>query len=122
MFEIFVETHFSAAHHLADYQGNCARWHGHNWLVTAFVEAAALNELGLAVDFRRVKGALHTILERLDHTNLNEVPEFAGMNPTCEVIARSIFRQLAAELNDDNLTVTRVRVSETPSSGASYHE
>ncbi len=122
MYEIFVESHFSAAHHLENYQGNCARWHGHNWLVTVFVQAETLNEIGLAVDFRHVKGTLNHLLEKFDHTDLNQVPEFAGINPTCEVIARHIYRELVMAFSNDDLTVSRVTVSETPGTGATYFD
>ena len=97
MYEVFVETHFSAAHRLADYPGNCARRHGHNWQVSVAVQAAELNALGMAVDFRCVKQAVRDLLESLDHTDLNEVPELAGSNPTCEVISCYIYKQLAAK-------------------------
>jgi len=122
MFEIFVETHFSAAHHLRDYNGNCARWHGHNWKVTVFVEASEVDELGLAVDFRRVKQELNTILERYDHANLNDLDEFINVNPTCEILSQLIYRSLSAKLNKDKLRVTKVRISETPTTGVTYYE
>ena len=122
MYEVFVETHFSAAHRLANYPGNCARWHGHNWAVTVFIQSETLSELGLAVDFREVKRGLRAVLERFDHGTLNDIPELAETNPTCEVIARHIYRQLTAELASDDVRVARVKVSETPGTGVSYFE
>lgn len=123
MFEIFVQTHFSAAHHLANYAGNCAKWHGHNWEVTATLQVETLNELGLGVDFRELKSVLNGILETLDHSDLNEHPDFAGINPTSEVIARHIYRQLQAHFTgNSNVRVSRLQVCETPNSGAAYSE
>ncbi len=122
MFELFVESHFSAAHHLENYPGNCARWHGHNWHVTVFLQTAELNDLSMAVDFRELKSALRSVLETLDHRDLNDVPGFKGLNPTCEVVARYIYRQLAAAFTRPDLRVARVRVSETPGAGATYWE
>src|SRR5512141_1368611 len=37
IFEVSVETNFSAAHALRGYQGDCARLHGHNWTVRVSV-------------------------------------------------------------------------------------
>jgi len=122
MYEISVESHFSAAHHLANYPGNCARWHGHNWTVTVFIQADALGALGMAIDFRTVKDCLHTLLAKFDHTDLNQVPELAGVNPTSEVIARYLYREMASTLDDGRLRVARVQVSETPGTRASYFE
>ena len=122
MYEVSVETHFSAAHRLAGYPGDCARRHGHNWQVAVSIQAEELNALGMAVDFRRIKDTLGDLLETLDHTDLNEVPELAGSNPTCEVVARYLYEELTRRLNDANTRVVRVRVSETPNTGACYFE
>ena len=122
MFELFAESHFSAAHRLVDYPGNCARWHGHNWHVRVTVQAEELDRLGMAVDLRRVKAALRGLIERFDHTDLNQIPDLTQLNPTCEVLARHLFGELARELNDDNVRVVRVQVSETPTAGAAYFE
>ena len=122
MFEVYVKTHFSAAHRLVNYPGNCARWHGHNWEVTLFIEARELNALGIALDFREIKKFLADLLAELDHADLNAIPEFAALNPTSEVIARYLYRQAVARLTDANLRVARVTVCETAGTGASYYE
>jgi len=122
MFELFVRTQFSAAHRLADYAGDCARRHGHNWEVTVTLGARELNNLGLAVDFREVKQALKRILDELDHSDLNQYAPFAGMNPSCEVIARHVYRELAKVFSGEDTRVLRVQVCETPNTGAVYYE
>jgi 6-pyruvoyltetrahydropterin/6-carboxytetrahydropterin synthase len=122
MYEVFVKTHFSAAHHLTGYPGNCSRWHGHNWEVTVFVETAELNGIGISVDFRTIKERVRELLEEMDHTDLNEHPAFQGRNPTSETIAEYLYRQLAARINQRGLRVSRVTVSETPGTGASFFE
>lgn len=122
MFEIFVRTQFSAAHRLAAYDGNCARWHGHNWEVVATLGTAELNDLGLAMDFRELKQSLAAVLGELDHTDLNQVPAFAGANPSCEVVARHVYRELARRLTGRSVRVLRVQVCETPNAGAVYYE
>jgi 6-pyruvoyltetrahydropterin/6-carboxytetrahydropterin synthase len=122
MFEVFVESHFSAAHRLRDYPGNCAQCHGHNWTVQAVFQTAELSDLGLALDFRVAKACLQKILAALDHKDLNQVPELAGVNPSCEVIARHIYRAIAADANRQKLKVARVTVRETPTAGATYYE
>ena len=123
MFELSARTHFSAAHHLANYDGNCARWHGHNWEVTATLAVEQLNDLGIGVDFRDFKKLLRQVLETLDHTDLNQVPALAGVNPTSEIIARHIYRELQAHFaGDPNVRIRRVQVCETPDTAATYSE
>jgi 6-pyruvoyltetrahydropterin/6-carboxytetrahydropterin synthase len=122
MFEVFVRTQFSAAHRLKEYAGNCARWHGHNWDVRVTLGAEDLDRLGLAVDFRELKQALKQLLDELDHSDLNEYPPFAGMNPSCEVIARHLYKELAKHFSGNTVRVLRVQVCETPNAGAVYYE
>jgi 6-pyruvoyltetrahydropterin/6-carboxytetrahydropterin synthase len=122
MYELFVEDHFSAAHHLRGYLGNCANLHGHNWQVKLLVQAKSVDQIGMAVDFRKLKSALGEIIGKLDHTQLNELPVFQTANPTCEALAKYLFHEASAILNDDNLRVTRIEVHETPKAGAAYFE
>jgi 6-pyruvoyltetrahydropterin/6-carboxytetrahydropterin synthase len=49
MYEISVESSFSAAHRLRDYQGPCENLHGHNWLVRASVRCETLDACGLGI-------------------------------------------------------------------------
>ena len=123
MFEVFVKTHFSAAHRLVNYQGDCAHLHGHNWDVLVTLGTADLDELGLAVDFRELKQALNRLLGELDHTELNQHPELGVVNPTCEIVARFLYRRLAAHFTGAHKArVLRVQVSETPGVGVIYYE
>jgi 6-pyruvoyltetrahydropterin/6-carboxytetrahydropterin synthase len=121
-FEIYVKDHFSAAHSLKGYSGDCARVHGHNWMVEVFVRCAELDDLGIGVDFRDVKTALKEVLERIDHHDLNDLPLFADQNPTSENIARFLYKELSRRLNTPAARVSRVKVSETPGAGAFYWE
>jgi 6-pyruvoyltetrahydropterin/6-carboxytetrahydropterin synthase len=73
MYEISVESSFSAAHRLKNYQGPCENLHGHNWLVRATVRSEGLNASGLGIDFKVLKERLREILAELDHRDLNAV-------------------------------------------------
>ncbi len=122
MFEIDITRSFSAAHCLRGYQGECAALHGHNWTVQAVLRVKELDEIGIAVDFKKLKRELDTILDDLDHTNISDYPAFAKLNPTSEVIAKTIYEILSPKINDANVKLHRVRVCESPSSGATYFE
>lgn len=121
-FEICVQSHFSAAHHLRGYPGNCERTHGHNWTVDVRVECEKVNELGICVDFWDVKAAVQNILEEFDHSDLSSSRHFTDKNPTSENIAQYLYGQLAEKLKAPGVRVARVRVSETPDCGAWYWE
>ncbi len=76
MYEVTVETAFSAAHLLRQYEGKCENLHGHNWKVEVTVSAARLDEKGLAVDFKKLKEIADNFVEKFDHANLNDLAEF----------------------------------------------
>lgn len=122
MFEIDIEKDFSAAHRLAGYQGNCANLHGHNWTVRVVVLATELDEVGIALDFKKLKSELLELLDQLDHKNLSELPIFAKNNPTSEFLAKWIYEEMSQRINTVTAKVHRVRVSESPASGATYFE
>lgn len=121
-FEISVQTHFSAAHHLRGYAGDCAKPHGHNWTVDVYVMCNKLNEIGIGIDFRDVKNVVNEILQKFDHSNLNALPQFESQNPTCENVAKYLYRELTSRLNVQGVRVTKLRVSETPTCGVLYWE
>lgn len=121
-FEVYVESHFSAAHTLVNYPGDCAHLHGHNWGVRVFVKCRNLNEMGLGVDFREINQALEAVLGDFDHTNLNDLPAFRETNPTSENVARFLYRALSDKLNTGSVKVSAVMVAETPDAGVFYRE
>lgn len=122
MFEVYVKTRFSAAHSLKGYPGDCARVHGHNWVVEVFVQCKELDEIGIGIDFRDIKQAVKDVLEGLDHFHLNELPAFREVNPSSENISRFIYTELSKKLNSEAAKVSKVKVCETPGAGASYWE
>jgi 6-pyruvoyltetrahydropterin/6-carboxytetrahydropterin synthase len=122
LFEIYVRSDFSAAHSLVGYQGDCARVHGHNWNVEVFVRCRELDKIGIGIDFRHIKTAVKEVLMNLDHTNLNDLPEFKDVNPTSENVARHLYKKLSDTLNSGNVKVSKVKVSEAPHAGAFYWE
>ncbi|MFQ3549692.1 MAG: 6-carboxytetrahydropterin synthase QueD [Armatimonadota bacterium] len=118
MFEISVEDSFDSAHSIKDYNGNCKRLHGHTYKVTAFFRYKELQDLGFAFDFKTAKKILKEILSYLDHSYLNDLPDFKDINPTAETIAKYIYDKLKKE----NSNLHRVSVWETATSCATYFE
>lgn len=120
MFDVFTRTHFSSAHHLRNYPGNCEKPHGHNWKVEVTVRATELDELGMAIDFRAVKNALKEVIDDLDHRDLNEHPSFRDKNPSSENIAAYIFESLQQTLTTERYRPYSVTVRETDNCGVTY--
>ena len=120
MFEIFIKTHFSGAHHLQDYPGDCERPHGHNWKVKVTARATELDECGMGLDFTVLKRLVKEVLEHLDHHDLNTLPYFQDKNPSSEYISIFIFDKLSSMLNNDRHSIYSVEVMETDNQGCTY--
>ena len=118
MYEIRIKSDFSAAHNLRNYRGKCERLHGHNWLIEAVFAYRSLDKAGMAVDFRAAKEALKAVLERLDHSYLNELKFFKKVNPTSENIAKFIYDGVKKKIQN----VKSVSVRENADSCAVYIE
>lgn len=121
VFEIYVKTHFSAAHRLEGYQGDCAKVHGHNWMVEAYVKCSKLDGIGIGIDFRDIKEGVKGVLSGLDHCDLNEIAPFTTVNPTSENIAKYLYLELSKKLNSDTVKISKIKVCETPGAGAYYY-
>jgi len=121
MYELVFETDFAAAHFLREYRGKCERIHGHNWKVAVALRSPELDETGMVIDFHDAREIVSQVLGRLDHSFLNELEEFAEVNPTTENLARIIYREVAARL-DGGVEVARVTCWESQGCSASYFE
>jgi len=122
IFEVYVQTHFAAAHRLVGYAGDCARLHGHNWVVEVTVRCRELDGIGMGMDFRDIRERVKEVTAALDHQNLNALDAFREINPTSEHIARFLFRALSERINGGGVRVARVKVCETAGAGAMYWE
>ena len=119
--DIFITTHFSGGHHLRAYPGNCENPHGHNRKVKVTVQAHRLDHLGMGIDFKELKRAVNTLIDELDHHDLNEHPAFRDKNPSSEHIAMFLFHSLKEPLHTDRYDLFSVEVRETDSSGVVYY-
>ena len=119
MYELLIESEFSAAHRLREYHGACENLHGHNWRVEMSVGGDNLDKLGMLIDFRELKRILSEAVDHFDHVYLNELPEFEKQNPTTENMARILFEECSRKL-PQGVRVRSVTVWESPRCGARY--
>ena len=122
MYEIMIETGFSASHLVRGYPGDCAQPHGHNWKVRVYIRADHTNSLGMVIDFRRLKEITLELTEQLDHKPLNNLLPFAKENPTSENIARWLYRNLREKIDTADYYLWAVEVLETETSRVFYTE
>ncbi|OHE56219.1 MAG: 6-carboxytetrahydropterin synthase QueD [Thermodesulfovibrio sp. RBG_19FT_COMBO_42_12] len=122
MFELMIETDFSAAHQIRGYKGACERLHGHNWKIQVHVVAERLNEIDMVIDFHELKRLTEEVIAPLDHSFLNDIFPFTEKNPSSENIAKWIYDSLRKKINNDNIHLSAVTVWESDGASASYFE
>ena len=116
MYRITKEFHFSASHQLFGLppEHQCARLHGHNYIVVVELTAAALNAHGFVRDYLDLGDLKRYIDDTLDHRHLNDV--LGDDCVTAERMAKHLFDWCHARWPE----VTAVKVSETPKTWAEY--
>ncbi len=139
---------FESGHILSKHRGRCRFPHGHSRSVEVVLVADRLDANDMVCDFKAVKRALESFLDRWDHalclntadpgyallkeTYGERVVSFPDTDPTSEIMARTIFDTLQLTLSAQKTEITaeypippgvrleRVRVSETATSWAEY--
>jgi 6-pyruvoyltetrahydropterin/6-carboxytetrahydropterin synthase len=120
MYEISVEMDFDAAHFLRGYRGKCESLHGHRFKVVATIRRNELDEIGLAFDFTLLKQYLKEVLDKYDHTCLNDIPPFNRINPSSENISCTIYQRMTKKLVKAPVTLASIEVWESPTSRVTY--
>jgi len=114
--EIYKKFTFEAAHLLPNVEKGhkCGQLHGHSFTVIIYAEGDVVDPYGWIVDFGYIKTAFKPILDRLDHSYLNEIEGLE--NPTSENLAVWIWDKLWAKFPK----LSKVVVNETCSSGCAF--
>ncbi|MFG2892323.1 6-pyruvoyl tetrahydropterin synthase family protein [Streptomyces sp. NPDC048248] len=116
-FRITKKFEFSASHRLAGLapEHQCARMHGHNYVIELELGAddADLLPVGFVRDYGELSAFKVWLDENLDHRHLNDVMDG---NPTAENMAAWVYKTWSMEFPE----LTCVRISETPKTWAEY--
>jgi 6-pyruvoyltetrahydropterin/6-carboxytetrahydropterin synthase len=119
MFEASVSGKFVAAHQLRLASGALEPTHYHTWRVTVTFVGRELDQCGVLLDFDQIKPRLDELLALLFDRHLNELPAFAGRNPSAENVAKHIAEQLGGLL-PEGVQLSCVEVQEAPGCVARY--
>jgi 6-pyruvoyl-tetrahydropterin synthase len=128
LFIVEVRDHIMIAHSFRGAVfGPAQALHGATFVVDAAFIGDALDANGIVVDIGRAHEQLKNVLGPLNYKNLDEVPEFKGVNTTTEFLTQYIFDRLAkaaraGELgrNGSELKGIRVTISESHVARAIY--
>jgi 6-pyruvoyl-tetrahydropterin synthase len=96
LFSITVRDHVMIAHSFTgEVFGPAQRLHGATYVVDATFRRPALDEDNIVVDIGLATQQLSEVLKALNYRNLDEEPEFAGVNTSTEYLARVVADRLA---------------------------
>ena len=95
MFSVTVRDHMMIAHSFrGEVFGPAQALHGATFIVDATFKRADLDADGIVVDIGLASQELKALVGALNFRNLDDEPDFAGVNTTTEVLARTIADRL----------------------------
>jgi 6-pyruvoyl-tetrahydropterin synthase len=104
MFAVEVRDHVMIAHSFkGDLFGPAQALHGATFVIDAAFLAQTLDENGVVIDIGRAHDALKEVLQPLNYKNLDDVPEFAGVNTTTEFLTKHVHDHLAKAARENRL-------------------
>ena len=121
MYTVAVKRDFVAQHYLigGDW-GPENEWHSHHYVVGLQLSGPTLDQHGYLVDIVDIEANLEALVAYYKDKTLNDLPEFAGLNPSIEHFARILATQLAERIQADTLSALTVKLWENEIAWGSY--
>ncbi|MFJ2646218.1 6-pyruvoyl trahydropterin synthase family protein [Streptomyces sp. NPDC087420] len=128
MFSVTVREHLMIAHSFhGEVFGPAQRLHGATFLVDATFRRAELDADNIVVDIGLATKELGAVVGEFTYRNLDDLPEFAGVNTSTEFLAKVIADRLADRVHAGllgegarGLTAVSVTLHESHIAWASY--
>ncbi len=121
MYTVAVQRYFVAQHFLigGDW-GAENQWHSHHYRVEVQLHGAELDQHGYLVDIVDIEHNLDELVAYFRDKTLNDLPEFAGLNPSIEHFSRIFCTQFSARIAAPNISSIRVQLWENEIAWAAY--
>jgi 6-pyruvoyl-tetrahydropterin synthase len=104
VFSVTVRDHMMIAHSLqGEVFGPAQALHGATYVVDVTFRRQMLDTDGIVVDIGRAAEALRAVVGELSYRNLDDEPDFAGMNTTTEALAQVVGDRLADSVRAGDL-------------------
>ncbi len=123
MYTLGVRRDFVAQHYLVggDWGPENQR-HSHHYQVELRLEGETLDRHGYLVDIVDVEANLDRLVAYYRDRTLNDLPEFADLNPSLEHFARILCRALSEQIEAPNIAAVTVVLWENDIAWASYRQ
>ena len=121
MYTLAVKRDFVAQHFLVggDWGTENDR-HSHHYVLELQLEGNRLDPHGYLIDIVDIENNLNVLVIHYRDQTLNDLPEFAGLNPSLEHFARILCQSLAARIKAGTLAAVTVKVWENEIAWASF--
>ena len=121
MYTTAVKRAFVAQHFLigGDWGAENSR-HSHAYQVEVQLSGASLDGHGFLVDIVDISNALDELVAYFRDQTLNDLAEFAGLNPSIEHFSRILAEKFAQRVHAPNLSQLRVRLWENDIAWSAY--
>ncbi len=104
MFSLTVRDHMMVAHSFTgEVFGPAQQLHGATFVVDATFSRTELDADNIVVDIGLATEQLKAVLGELNYRNLDELPEFKGVNTSTEFLAKVIADRLADRVHNGSL-------------------
>jgi 6-pyruvoyltetrahydropterin/6-carboxytetrahydropterin synthase len=121
MHTVAVKRDFIAQHYLIGGDWGAENvLHSHHYQIEVQLQGAELDQHGYLVDIIAIEGALEALVASYRDRTLNELPEFAGLNPSIEHFARILCQALASQIQAQNILTVSVKLWENEIAWAGY--
>ena len=121
MYRLALRRSFIAGHHLIGGDWGAENVpHSHPYRIEVELEGSTLDDHGYLVDLLHLETALDALVRRFQDRSLNDLPEFANLNPSLEHFARVCCEGLRSGLAAPNIQALTVRLWESDDAWASY--
>jgi len=123
MYVVAVKRDFVAQHYLVGGDwGDENQCHSHHYQVEVELSGRLLDEHGYLVDIVDIEAQLDALVASFRDQTLNDLPEFAGLNPSIEHFARIFCEQLQSRLQTATLELIQVKIWETGIAWAAFRQ
>lgn len=120
-YTLAVKRDFVAQHFLIGGDWGAENFkHSHHYVLELQLEGHQLDQHGYLVDIVDVEKHLNALVAHYRDKTLNDLPEFAGLNPSIEHFTRLTAQTLAAQIKAATLTALTVKIWENEIAWAAY--
>jgi 6-pyruvoyltetrahydropterin/6-carboxytetrahydropterin synthase len=121
VYTLAVRRDFIARHYLVGGDwGPENDLHSHHYVIELRLEGADLDRHGYLVDIVDVEHHLDELVAAFRDQTLNDLPDFAGLNPSIEHFSRILCTALAGRIHAPNIHAFTVLIWENEIAWASY--